>query len=118
MNRELFQKRTKQLAIRIVRMSTALPNTMASDVIGRQIVRSASSVGSNYRAACRAKSKADMIHKLKIVEEEADETLFWLEVLVESDLMPESSLKELMDETNEIVAMTVSSIKTLRNRKS
>ena len=106
------------MAIRVIRMVEALPNGTAADVIGRQIVRSASSVGSNYRAACRAKSTPDMIHKLKIVEEEADETLFWLEVLIESDLLPESRLQNLMQETDEVLAMTIASIKTLRNRKS
>ena len=104
--------------IRVIRMVEALPNGTAANVIGRQIVRSASSVGSNYRAACRAKSTADMINKLKTVEEEADETLFWLEVLIESDLMLESRLQGLIRETNEILAMTISSIKTLRKRKS
>ena len=118
MDRQIFQKRTKVLAIRVIQMSRALPQEMVADVIGRQIVRSASSVGSNYRAACRAKSTADMINKLKTVEEEADETLFWLEVLVESGLLPQSRLQDLMQETDEILAMTVASIKTLRNRKS
>jgi four helix bundle protein len=118
MDREMFQKRTKMLAIRVIQMSQALPKEMVTDVIGRQIVRSASSVGSNYRAACRAKSSADMISKLKTVEEEADETLFWLEVLVESELMPQSRLQDLMQETDEIFAMTVASINTLRKRKS
>jgi four helix bundle protein len=118
MDREAFQKRTKMLAIRVIRMSKALPKEMVADVIGRQIVRSASSVGSNYRAACRAKSTADMINKLKTVEEEADETLFWLELLVESETMPQPRLQSLMQETDEILAMTVASINTLRKRKS
>lgn len=118
MDKETFQKRTKQMAIRVIHMSNALPHTMAADVVGRQIVRSASSVGSNYRVACRAKSAPDMINKLKTVEEEADETLFWLELLVESGLMPEARLADLMQETDEILAITVASIKTLRNRKS
>jgi four helix bundle protein len=118
MDKQQFQKRTKQLAIHIIKMSNTLPNTMAADVIGRQIIRSSSSVGSNNRAACRAKSTADMINKLKIVEEEADETSFWLEVLVEADIMPESHLKDLLQETDEILAMTVASLKTLRQRSN
>jgi len=118
MDKYEFQKRTKQLAIRIIHVSNALPKTLAADVIGRQIVRSASSVGANYRAASRAKSTSDMINKLKIVEEEADETLFWLEILAESEIVPESRLKDLIQETDEIVATTVASIKTLRNRQS
>ncbi len=76
MDKRVFQQRTKKLAVRIIKMSEVLPKSWAAEVIGKQIVRCASSVGSNYRAACRAKSTADMINKLKIVEEEADETLF------------------------------------------
>ena len=114
MDKKEFQDRTKQLAIRVIRMSNSLPQTTAADVVGRQIIRCSSSVGSNYRAACRAKSTKDMINKLKIVEEEADETLFWLEIITETELLPKSKLQDLMQETNEILAMTVSSINTLR----
>ena len=91
-----------------------LPRDRVNDVIARQILRSATSVGANYRAACRAKSNADMIAKLAIVEEEADETLYWLEILVEAEIVSEKRLEELMTETDEIVAMIVSSIRTLR----
>jgi four helix bundle protein len=94
----------------------ALPKDMTASVIGRQVLRSGTSVGANYRAACRARSTTDMIAKLKIVEEEADETLYWLELLVEADLVPASRLKPLMEETNEILAMTVASIRTLRRK--
>lgn len=117
MDKQVFQQRTKKLAVRIIKMSEVLPKSWAAEVIGKQVIRCASSVGSNYRAASRAKSTADMINKLKIVEEEADETLFWLELLVESELVAESKLKELMKETDEILAMTVASINTLRGRK-
>jgi four helix bundle protein len=99
-------------------MVDALPQSRSTDIIGRQILRSATSVGANYRAACRAKSPADIINKLKIVEEEADETLFWQELLIEAELVPEARLAELMTETNEILAMTVASIKTLRSSSS
>ena len=118
MNEELFKKRTKQLALRVIRLVEALPKSKTADIIGKQVLRSAMSIGANYRAACRGKSRADMIHKLSIVEEEADETLYWLELLVESDIFPEARLSPLMNETNEIVAMTVSSIKTLRTKQS
>lgn len=117
MDREQYQQRTKQLALRVIRVVQALPLDPICGVIGRQLLRSGTSVGANYRAACRAKSKADHIHKLKIVEEEADETLYWLELLVESELMPETRLSELMKEVDEIVAMTVASIKTQRAKK-
>ena len=99
-------------------MVDALPQSRSADVIGRQILRSATSVGANYRAACRAKSTADIINKLKIVEEEADETLFWQELLIEAELVPQARLAELITETNEILAMTVASIKTLRAKSS
>ncbi|WP_420632373.1 four helix bundle protein [Candidatus Leptofilum sp.] len=118
MDKQQFQKRTKQLGVRIIKMTEALPNTRAADVVARQIIRSSTSVGSNYRAACRAKSTADMINKLKIVEEEADETLFWLEMLIETELMTQQKLQALHKETDEILAMTIASIKTLRKRKS
>ncbi|MEM7347190.1 MAG: four helix bundle protein [Chloroflexota bacterium] len=116
MNKLEFQKRTKAMAIRVIKMSDSLPATKAGDVIGRQVIRSATSTGANYRAACRAKSTADFINKLKIVEEEADETLYWLELIIESGLLPQSRLSELMQEVDEIIAMTVSSIKTQRKK--
>jgi len=117
MDEKAFKVRTKQLALRVIRLVESLPKGMTANVIRRQVLRSATSVGANYRAACRAKSVADMIAKLSIVEEEADETLYWLELLVEAGLMPEARLSNLMQETNEIVAMVVSSIKTLRQRQ-
>jgi four helix bundle protein len=80
------------------------------------LLRSATSVGANYRAACRGRSTAEKISKLKIVEEEADETHYWLELLVEAELVAETRLQDLMKETDEIVAMTVASLKTLRTR--
>ena len=106
--------RTKQMALRIIRLAEALPKGETSKVIGRQLLRCGTSVGANYRASKRAKSRADMINKLKIVEEEADETLYWLELLIDAELIPESKLKPLYTEVEEILAMTVSSIKTLR----
>ena len=118
MNEQQFKNRTKQLGVRIIRMVDALPPSRSADVTGRQILRSATSVGANYRAACRAKSPADIINKLKIVEEEADETLFWQELLIEAELVPQARLAELIAETDEILAMTVASIKTLRARSS
>lgn len=102
-------------------MVQALPGDPVASVIARQVLRSGTSVGANYRAACRARSKIDMIAKLKIVEEEADETLYWLELLVEANIVPRARLEPLMTETNELLAMTVASIITLRkstNRQS
>ena len=117
MDEKAFKARTKQLALRVIRLVESLPKGMTANVIRRQVLRSATSVGANYRAACRAKSVADMIAKLSIVEEEVDETLYWLELLVEAGLVPETRLSDLMQETDEIVAMIVSSIKTLRQRQ-
>ncbi len=116
MNEQEFKARTKQLALRVVRLVQQLPQTRIADVIGKQLLRSATSVGANYRAACRAKSTADLIAKLGIVEEEADETLYWLELLIESGLMTAEKLKSLMQEATEILAMTLASIKTLREK--
>jgi four helix bundle protein len=117
MDEKEFKERTKRLGLRVIRLVEALPQSQTGQVIGRQLLRAATSVGANYRAACRAKSTADIINKLKIVEEEADETLYWLELIVESDLMSEARVSGLMAETNEIIAMTVASIKTLRAKQ-
>ena len=116
MNEREFKKRTKQMALRVIKLVDSLPNSMTAKVIGKQILRSATSVGANYRAACRGKSKADMLYKLAIVEEEADETLYWLELLLEAEIFPEARLKNLMSEVDRITAMVVSSIKTLRHK--
>jgi four helix bundle protein len=116
MDEQEFKKRTKQIALRVIRLVEALPESRTADVIGKQLLRSATSVGANYRAACRGKSTADVIAKLCIVEEEADESLYWMELLIESGIMPPGKLTSLMSEINEIVAMTVASIKTLRSK--
>ena len=118
MNEQEFKKRTKQLALRIIKLINSLPPTMTAQVIGKQVLRSGTSVGANYRAACRAKSTADLLHKLAIVEEEADETLYWLELLIESEIIPAEKLNSLVKETNEITAMIVSSIKTLKSKQT
>ena len=118
MDERAFKDRTKRFALAIIRLVQQLPGGASSEVIGRQILRSATSVGANYRAACRAKSVADMINKLKIVEEEANETLYWLELLGESDIIPSDRLSALWKECDELVAMTVASLKTLRARQS
>jgi len=118
MNEKIFKERTKKLAIAIIRLVEEMPKSVAATAIARQIVRSGTSIGANYRAACRAKSNADMINKLKIVEEESDETAYWLELITEMGYLPPEKISPLARETNEIVAMTVASIKTLRARKS
>jgi four helix bundle protein len=117
MNEQEFKDKTQGLAIRVIRMVESLPKSATTDVIGKQLLRSSTSGGANYRAACRAKSSADMIAKLAIVEEEADESMYWIELLIELNLVTSSRVADLMKELNEIVAITVSSIKTLRIRK-
>ncbi|MBL9169008.1 MAG: four helix bundle protein [Verrucomicrobiales bacterium] len=117
MNEQLFKERTRQLALKVIELVSELPPGKAGDILGRQILRSGTSVGANYRAACRSKSTADMIHKLSIVEEEGDETIYWLELLRESKIAPSAKLSWLLKETDELLAMTVASIKTLRGRK-
>ena len=114
MDENLFKQRTKQLALRFIDIVDALPKKRTADVIGRQLIRSGTSIGANYRAACRGKSTADVIAKLRIVEEEADESAYWMELLIELRLLPEARLSELLRETNEIIAMTVASIRTLQ----
>lgn len=111
-----MKRRTKAFALRVIKLVNALPRRIAADVIGRQLLRSATSVGANYRAACRARTKAEFVAKMGIVEEEADETCFWLELLSESGLMSGSRLTNLTGEASEIVAIVVKSIKTARRR--
>ncbi|MDP8932979.1 MAG: four helix bundle protein [Cyanobacteriota bacterium] len=113
MNEQEFKQRTKQLALRVIKLVSSLPKNTVSEVIGKQLIRSGTSVGAIYRAACRARSTADLIAKLRIVEEEADECLYWMELIVEAKLVEVANLRSIMSETNEILAMTVASIKTL-----
>src|SRR5205809_976765 len=102
MNAKDFRERTKAYALRIIRLYEALPKNGVSSVLGRQLLRSGTSVGANYRAACRAKSQADFISKLGNVEEECDETLYWLELLIDSGQIKESRVKALMKESDEL----------------
>ena len=113
MNEQEFKQRTKQLALRVIKLVTSLPKNTVYEVIGKQLIRSGTAVGANYRAACRARSTANLIAKLRIVEEEADESLYCMELIVEAKLVEVTNLRSIMSETNEILAMTVASIKTL-----
>jgi four helix bundle protein len=117
MNEQEFKQRTKQLGLRVIKLVSSLPKNTVSEVMGKQLIRSGTSVGANYRAACRARSTADLIAKLRIVEEEADECLYWMELIVEAKLVEVANLRSIMSETNEILAMTVASIKTLIAKK-
>lgn len=112
MNQIEFKRRTKQLGLAVIRMTEKFPETRLAWVVKDQILRSALSVGADYRAVCRAKSDKDFINKMRIVEEEADETAYWLEIIEESDLLKSDDLRELKREVNELVAMVVASIRT------
>jgi four helix bundle protein len=117
MNEQEFKYRTKNLALRTIRLVESLPLNTSTNILGKQLLRSATSVGANYRAACRAKSTADLINKLSIVEEEADESMYWLELLIETGFVREERLAGLKKDFDEVVAMIVASIKTLRSKK-
>ena len=117
MNPEEMKKRTKKFAEMIIELCRQLPNTREGRLIGDQMFRSGTSTASNYRAACRARSKAEFIAKLGIVEEEADETMFWLEVIDDIKIIDKDFTAPLMKECNEILAIVVSSINTARRRK-
>ena len=112
MNSEELKKRTKRFALDIIKMVNSLPNSPTAKVIGNQLTRSATSVGANYRSACRGRSKADFISKITIVEKEADESCYWLELLFESDLIDQNTFNKLHKEANELTAIFTSSGKT------
>ena len=116
-NQPDLKRRTKAFALRILKLVDALPKTTAGRALASQIVRSGISVAANYRAACRARSTADFIAKMGIVEEESDETLFWLELLEESELVSATKLTAIKEEANELIAITVASIKTARRNR-
>ena len=113
-----MKSRTKQFALRVIKLVESLPNGKAANVIGNQLLRSGTLVGANYRASCRAKSTADFVHKLSIVEEEADESIYWMELLIEGKIIKENLLENLMDEGNQILSIIVSSIKTVKEKRN
>ena len=115
--KELY-KRSKAFALRSIALANTLPNTMAAQVIQRQMLKCGTSVGANYRAAMRAKSVADFVAKMGIVEEEADACMYWMESLVEAGLVAEAKVSAHYDDADEILAMVVSSIQTARRRPS
>ena len=123
MNADDLKKRTKQFALRVLKLVAALPNTVAGRAIGGQLVRSGSSVGANYRAACRGRSRAEFVAKLGVVEEEADESAFWMELIIEGELLKPKQVEPLLNEANEITKIIaqsrISAAKALaRTRKS
>ena len=114
MDKDELKQRHKAFAIRIVRMVDAMPNTIASAAIARQVIRSGTSPSANYRAACIAKSEKDFINKLKMVEEELDETLHWLTLIEECEMLPSERMQDIINECTELLKITISSIVSTR----
>ena len=107
-----LKKRTKQFALRVLKLVAALPKTLAGRTIGGQLARAGTSVGANYRAACRARSKVEFIAKIGIVEEEADESAFWMELIIEGELLRQELVQSLLEEANELAKIMASSRKS------
>jgi four helix bundle protein len=117
MNSQLFKQRTKKFAVDVLKFASSVPKEREENILITQLIRSSSSVGANYRTSCRARSPADFIAKMGIVEEEADETIYWMELLIEAGFVAPLRLQSLLPEANELLAMTVTSIKTAKRNK-
>ena len=111
---EQLKERTKRFAIRVVRLFRSLPKTDEAKVIGKQALRSGTSVAANYRAVCRSRSKAEFVAKMGVVVEEADETVFWLELLVETGIVSQARMEGLLIEANELLAIFAASQRTAK----
>lgn len=118
MDKRELQERTREFALRIVRLYAALPQHGAAQVLGKQLLRCGTSVGANYRAACLGKSSADFASKIKICEEEADETLYWLGLLIDGGIMQEHLLAPLLDEARQISAIMCAAAKTAQANRN
>lgn len=112
-----LKARTKQFALRIMKLVDALPRSRSGNAIGNQLVRSGTAVGANYRATCRARSSAEFIAKIGVVEEEADESAFWLELIVEGGLLPSTKVAALLQEASELTAIMAASRITAAKRR-
>lgn len=118
MKSDELKARTKRFAVSILELADSIPNGRKADALCRQLIRSATSVGANYRTACRARSRADFISKIAIVEEESDESQYWLELLVEGGMVPLDRVSSLIQEANELTAIFTSSGKTAKANRS
>ncbi|WP_395077599.1 four helix bundle protein [Flavobacterium sp.] len=116
MTNEQLKGRTKKFSIMVIDLVEKMPSTISTRVILNQIVKSATSVGANYRAVCRARSDREFVSKMNIVLEEADETLFWLEIIIEKEWINKSDVEAIWNEGNELTVIFVSSLKTINNR--
>ena len=112
-----LKKRTKQFALRILKLTAALPKTVEAKVIQNQLARAGTSVAANYRASCRARSRAEFIAKMGIVIEEADESCFWIELIIEGEILPLSKVEDLLEEASELTAIMTASRKTAQSKK-
>lgn len=117
MTAEEMKARTKAFGLRVIKLVETLPKTKTGNVIGSQLLRCGTSVGANYRVSCRARSNADFIAKMGIVEEEADESIYWIEMLVDAGLIKAKLVGSLLDEANQILSIVVASINTARGTK-
>jgi four helix bundle protein len=117
-SRQDLRKRTREFALRIIKLYAALPKTTEAQVLGKQVLRSGTSVGAHYREACRAKSNADFVSKIEGGLQELDETLYWLELLAEAEIVVPNRLQPLEGETNELIAMFVSMAKGIKQKKA
>ena len=117
MNAEDLRTRTKAFALRVVRLYSTLPKTAPAQVMGKQVLRSATSVGAHYREASRSRSRAEFISKVEVALQELDETSYWLELLVEANIVREVKLRALRKEATELTAILVSSARTAKNRR-
>jgi four helix bundle protein len=113
-----LKDRSKPLCFESIKLVNSLPKTLAAQTVGRQLIRSGTSVAANYRAACRTRSKADFIAKMGIVEEETDESAFWIGLLVDAEILERTKVADLWNEANELTAIWVSSINTARGHKA
>jgi four helix bundle protein len=117
MDQSELKKRTKQFGLRVMKMVAALPQDSIGRAIGNQLIRSGTSVGANYRAACRGRSKAEFIAKLGIVIEEADESGYWMELIIEGELLLPDRAEPLLNEANQLTAIMVATRKSAQERK-
>jgi len=118
MKDNILRQRTKSMALRVIKLVHALPKTVTGEVIGKQVLRSGTSVAANYYGACKARSRKDFINKIGIAEEEADETLLWLELIVDAKLVEAPRMKELIVEVNEITSILAASRITAKKHES
>ena len=117
MHPDILRDRTKQFALRIIKVVNALPKTVTGRAIGNQLIRCGTSIGANYRAACRGRSKAEFNSKLHIVLEEADESIFWLELIIEAGLLPKNRIQTILAEADELTAIFAKSYYTAKKNK-